>query len=97
MQKKAFSWESPSSPSHKAAAVTHTDTSDMSYHNVAPVPQPSTLSPAEIEALIHQVLSKSTLNTTGRTKLWYSQLHKPLVRIAFAQVPRSNHKEPRIV
>jgi hypothetical protein len=54
-------------PSHKVAAVTHTDTLDMSYHDVAPAPQPSTLSPTEIEALIHQVLSKSTLNITMST------------------------------
>jgi hypothetical protein len=33
----------------------------------------------------------------GRTKFRYSQLHEPLVRIAFMQVPRSNHKEPCIV
>jgi hypothetical protein len=44
-------------PSHKATTVTHTDTSDMSYHDAAPAPQPSTLSSVEIEALIHQVLS----------------------------------------
>jgi hypothetical protein len=47
----------------------------MSYHDVAPAPQPSTLSPAEIEALIHQVLSKSTLNTAMSTtpgnSSWY--------------------------
>jgi hypothetical protein len=36
----------------------------MSYIDVALAPQPITLSPAEIEALIHKVLSKSTLNTT---------------------------------
>jgi hypothetical protein len=33
----------------------------------------------------------------GCTKFRYSQLHEPLVCIAFAQVPRSNHKEPCIV
>jgi hypothetical protein len=62
-------------PSHKAATVTHIDTSDMSYTNVALAPQSSTLSPAEIEALIHQVLSKSTLNTAMSTtpgnSSWY--------------------------
>jgi hypothetical protein len=62
-------------PSHKAAAVTHTDTSDMSYHDVAPAPQPSTLSPVKIKALIHQVLSKSTLNSAMSTipgnSFWY--------------------------
>jgi hypothetical protein len=54
-------------PSHRAAAVTHIDTSDMSYTDVAP--QPSTLSPVEIETLIHQVLSKSNLNTAMSTAL----------------------------
>jgi hypothetical protein len=54
-------------PSHRAAVVTHIDTSDMSYTDVAP--QPSTLSPAEIETLIHQVLSKSNLNTAMSTTL----------------------------
>ncbi|GLT62569.1 hypothetical protein SLA2020_351930 [Shorea laevis] len=52
-------------PSHKAAAVTHTDASDMSLTSV--VPQPSTLSPADIEAIVHQVLSKSNLNTAMST------------------------------
>jgi hypothetical protein len=51
--------------SHKVVAVTHTDTLDMSYTNVAP--QPSTLSPAKIKVFIHQVLSESTLNTVMST------------------------------
>jgi hypothetical protein len=52
---------------HKVVVVAHTNTSDMSYTDVAPTPQPSTLSPVEIKALIHQVLSKSTLNTAMST------------------------------
>jgi hypothetical protein len=47
----------------------------MSYNDAAPTPQPSTLSFAEIKALIHQVLSKSTLNTamstTPSNSSWY--------------------------
>ncbi|GLT71394.1 hypothetical protein SLA2020_434180 [Shorea laevis] len=52
-------------PSHKAAAVTHTDALDMSLTSV--VPQPDTLSLAEIEAIVHQVLSKFNLNTAMST------------------------------
>jgi hypothetical protein len=50
---KRLSHGNHQAPSHKAAAVTHTDTSDMSYIDVSPVPHPSTLFPTEIEALIH--------------------------------------------
>ncbi|GLT64261.1 hypothetical protein SLA2020_367650 [Shorea laevis] len=52
-------------PSHKAAAVTHTDASDMSHTSIAP--QPSTLSPSDIEAIVHQVLSKSNLHPAMST------------------------------
>jgi hypothetical protein len=47
----------------------------MSYTGIAPIPQPSIVSPTEIEALIHHVLSKSTLNTamstTPSNSSWY--------------------------
>jgi hypothetical protein len=47
----------------------------MSYTSIAPAPQPSTLSPTEIKAFIHQVLFKSTLNTAMSTtpgnSSWY--------------------------
>jgi hypothetical protein len=73
--RKRLSRGNHQAPSHKATTVTHIDTSDMSYTNVALATQSSTLSPAEIEALIHQVLSKSTLNTAMSTILanssWY--------------------------
>jgi hypothetical protein len=73
--KKRLSCGNHRAPSHMAATVTHTDTLDMSYTGIAHAPQPSTLSPAEIEALIHQVLFKSTLNTTMSTtpsnSSWY--------------------------
>jgi hypothetical protein len=52
-------------PSHKAAMVTHTDASDMSHTST--VPQPSTLSPSDIKAIVHQVLSKSNLHTAMST------------------------------
>jgi hypothetical protein len=41
--------------------------------------------------------AQEPLVPAGHTKFRYSQLHEPLVRIAFAQVSRSNHKEPCIV
>jgi hypothetical protein len=73
--RKRLSHGNHRAPNHKAAAVPHIDTSDMSYTNVAHTPQPNTLSPVEIKALIHQVLSKSTLNTAMSTtpgnSSWY--------------------------
>jgi hypothetical protein len=44
-----------------------------------------------------KVPTPSLNEDSGRTKFRYSQLHEPLVRIAFTQVPRSNHKESCIV
>jgi hypothetical protein len=54
-------------PSHKVTAVTHPDASDMALTSIAP--SPSTLSPTEIETLIHQVISKSNLNIAMATTL----------------------------
>ena len=50
---KMLSHGNHQAPSHKVAGVTHINTSDMSYNDAALAPEPSTFSPAKIEALIH--------------------------------------------